>query len=621
MSDTPVPTPPDTLAASHSPSSSTEELEIAQIVAERYRIETRIGEGGMGSVYRATHITMGHPVAIKVLHKDLAKDVEFTQRFHREAQAASAIQHPNICGATDFGSLPSGAPYMVMEYLAGETLEALMQREVVVPLKETLHIVTQVVSVLQEAHANGIVHRDLKPENIMLVTRAGMEGVVKVMDFGIASIQDGQRLSPETRITRAGIAYGTPAYMSPEQVSGEPVIDGRADLYSLGIMMFEMLTGTPPFEGNNVAAIMAKHLTATPTSLRARTPQANIPQALDDIVLKLLEKEPDARFASADDLLIALTNLTQSMTPAADASQSQHLTVATQSVSNSRPLLLIAIPLGALLVLAMVVMVVVAATQPPAAEQPIEVTQSSPPEVIKQSIEVSRRQFVAKHKGLNELIVQMAAGQQKEALIALREREDELGESPHYHYYMALAHEGNEDIDAASPHYSSAVVGDERYLQDTQVIEHFAELAASRKGSRQKLFTAAIESFPSLLTPIMGQIAEIAADPKAKRKEREHARDVLLTHEHLAKLPTWQRATIELEHHRKCAPRIAAIKTLGDDGSEQAAATLKRWKKKPRSGCSGSSLLSKINKDKDCFACLRAPLKKALGKFDAPDPK
>ncbi len=618
MSDTPSASisHDDTIAAQETPASSEDLLHEGQLIADRYQIEQRIGEGGMGSVYKAKHVNMGSEVALKVLHRELARDEEYTQRFRREAQAASAIRHPNICSATDFGELPSGAPYMVMEFLDGETLEALMQREVVIPVPEALHIVNQIVSVLQEAHAHGIVHRDLKPENIMLVTRAGSAGVVKVMDFGIASIQDGQRLAPETRITRAGIAYGTPAYMSPEQVSGETDIDGRADIYSLGIMMFEMLTGTPPFQGNNVAAIMAQHLTAPAPSLRATHPSAQIPEALEVIVLKMLEKEPDARHADADELakeLLALTPHVTGTHPSL-AAQSAQFPIAQPAPldSSSKRLILLAIPLVGLLLVALVGVMFVALTQPEPAEQAIEVDESSPPEVVKQSIEVSRRQFVAQNEGLNELVVQMAAGEQKQALEALQAREQELGDSPHYHYYVALAHDGSKQPKLAAEHYLQAIAGDERYVQDEQIISHFSSLATSSRDALSKLLDDALSTHPKLVDPVLSRVAQKALDPELKRKTRKQIVDLLAEHDYMAKLPIWQAATIELESERKCDERIAAIKKLGETQAPEALATLKRWDKKPRTGCKGSTLISKLQKDQDCYACLRAPLAKAI---------
>ncbi len=628
-----TPSPQDSSTQSSS-STTPHVLPEGYTIAERYRVDRSIGEGGMGSVYRAKHIAMGHLVAIKVLHKELVRDEEFALRFQREAQAASAIKHPNICAATDFGALPDGSPFMVMEYLEGETLEQLMQREVIVPVKETLRVAKQITSVLHEAHQQGIIHRDLKPENIMLVTRAGELGVVKVMDFGIASIQEGERLAPETRITRAGIAYGTPAYMSPEQVAGHTDIDGRADLYSLGIILFEMLTGTYPFEGNNVAAIMAQHLTTQPPSLCARTPSANIPPMLDHLVLQLLAKTPEDRPANASVVQQQLNDILVMLEPGAGASASMTLAATSintgvaqaspyQFVQKHQKTLLIVVPAFVALLFVSLIVIVYALSTPsdPLLSKPIEVDDSSPPEEIKLSVEQSRQRFVASTTGMNDLVVKMAAGQQQEALDALLAREEELKDSAHYHYYIGLAMDGLSQEIKALEHYLKAIDMDKRYMEDPQIAANLAKLAVSSKKDDEEAFATAHASIPSLFRIVQPALATLAMDPDARRKDRKKAYDLLKEKEALSTLQPWEQAAISLENESGCEHRSEAIKKLAETKNDKVHKILLRWDDKPKTGCSGRTLRSKIAKDKDCYACIRDDLAAALEQFPKKDEK
>jgi serine/threonine-protein kinase len=218
-------------------------------LSARYLIEKLIGEGGMGAVYQAQHTHMRKRVAVKVLHPEMSRMSEVVARFEREAMAAAHIDHPNVAAATDFGKLEDGSFFLVLEYVEGKSLrEAIAEGRL--ELGRVLHITRQIASALGRAHALGIVHRDLKPENVMLVTREGDSDFVKVLDFGIAKVPVGtigESKVPGQALTQLGMVYGTPEYMAPEQALGQDV-DQRADLYALGVIAFEMLTGNRPFE-------------------------------------------------------------------------------------------------------------------------------------------------------------------------------------------------------------------------------------------------------------------------------------------------------------------------------------------------------------------------------------
>ncbi|MFU8805633.1 MAG: serine/threonine protein kinase, partial [Bradymonadaceae bacterium] len=214
------------------------------LISERYQLEKCLGEGGMGVVYRARHVLMKKTVALKVLHPEFTRNDEVVARFKREAQAAANIEHPNICLATDFGQTDEGLFYLVMEHLEGETLQSTIETLGKLTPRLTIHIGKQICAALAQAHQTGVVHRDLKPENIMLVERDDDQYFVKIMDFGIARVRMDEEHDNKTpaRLTKAGMVYGTPHYMSPEQVVGGD-IDSRADLYALGVVLFEMVTG------------------------------------------------------------------------------------------------------------------------------------------------------------------------------------------------------------------------------------------------------------------------------------------------------------------------------------------------------------------------------------------
>ena len=274
---------------------------IGTIVADRYRIDEKLGVGGMGSVYRAEHVLMRKPVAIKVLHREMTVLEEVVKRFEREAIAAGRIDHPNVAVATDFGKLEDGSFYLVLEYIPGRSLTKVMKADGPLAPERALLIARQVASALGAAHAAGIVHRDLKPDNVMLIER-GAADLIKVLDFGIAKVTS-EASATGAPLTRLGSIFGTPQYMPPEQAAGR-VVDHRADLYSLGLVLYEMLVGHPPFQSDDLIAVLTKQMTQPPPPL---------PETIDPpvvaLVMKLLEKEPEARVQTADALVAEIDAL------------------------------------------------------------------------------------------------------------------------------------------------------------------------------------------------------------------------------------------------------------------------------------------------------------------------
>ncbi len=268
---------------------------IGQVIGN-YRIVSELGKGGMGMVYRAEHTQLGRPAALKMLLPQLSSNPSIVQRFFNEARAASAIDHPGIVEVFDFGTHTDGAAYIVMALLKGESLEQRIKRGQMQAM-EAAAIVAQVLGALAAAHARGIVHRDLKPDNIFLVPNELMPGgiQVKLLDFGIAKLSGDGTLGSQTQ---TGVMMGTPAYMSPEQCMGKSDLDHRTDLYSIGCILYQLLTGRPPFLGDQGTGMMiAAHIRDVPADPRTLNP--TIPERLAAIVMRLLEKEPVARFQSA----------------------------------------------------------------------------------------------------------------------------------------------------------------------------------------------------------------------------------------------------------------------------------------------------------------------------------
>ncbi len=281
---------------------------VGLVLGGRYLIERLLGEGGMGAVYQAQHTHMHKRLAVKVLHPEMSRLPEVVARFEREAMAAAHIEHPNVAAATDFGKLDDGSFFLVLEFVEGKSLrDALADGRL--ELGRAIHITRQIASALARAHGLGIVHRDLKPENVMLVAREGDENVVKVLDFGIAKVPVGElggdRRTPGQALTQLGMVYGTPEYMAPEQALGQAV-DARADLYALGVMLFEMLTAVRPFDHDSKVTLLGMHVTAPIPRLVDKAAGVTFPPEIEAVVGKLLAKEAGARYADAKTLIEAL---------------------------------------------------------------------------------------------------------------------------------------------------------------------------------------------------------------------------------------------------------------------------------------------------------------------------
>ncbi len=309
----------------HDSSVLVEEEDIARLGTSigNYRLDRILGRGGMGTVYAGEHVYIKKNVAVKVLHPQFAKYQEAIHRFLREARAATSINHANIVDVTDFGILADGPVYFVMEYLEGKSLEDLIEKEGAVELHRALNVANQIALALEAAHAVGVIHRDLKPDNIMLLKKPGRRDLVrmapdqtwitereesydfvKVLDFGIAKVMIQDELMAETV---QGAVFGTPEYMSPEAARGEDV-DHRADVYSLGVILFDMLCGRPPFEAPQSSEVLSMHIHTPAPSPREFAPHREITEMADELIVKAMQKDPGRRYQTMGEFRRDLAN-------------------------------------------------------------------------------------------------------------------------------------------------------------------------------------------------------------------------------------------------------------------------------------------------------------------------
>ncbi len=279
------------------------------LLLDRYRIISRLGAGGMGVVYLAEHVTIRKRCAIKVLSDEYANKPDIVDRFLQEARAASMIAHENVVEITDYGQTPSGSVFFVMEMLQGEDLAGTIEREGSLPWERVQPIILQICRALREAHAVGIIHRDMKPENCFRIERGGTKDFIKVLDFGIAKVtsEEGEGKG----LTKTGMIFGTPEYMSPEQAQGMRV-DHRADIYAVGVIMYELLTGKVPFTADTFMGVLTKHMFEVPPAPSSVAPRGvKISRSVEALILKALQKDREHRFASMDELIEAIEGISR----------------------------------------------------------------------------------------------------------------------------------------------------------------------------------------------------------------------------------------------------------------------------------------------------------------------
>lgn len=321
------------------PTPEVRDANIGQTLDGRYLIERQLGRGGMGLVYQAKHVMLGKRLAIKVLKEEVSNDEQVMARFRREAQSASAIGSQHICDVSDFGTLPDGSTYFVMEYLDGPSLKGALEKQNPMPVPRIVDIGIQLCDALGAAHERGIVHRDLKPDNIHLVKQGNRIDFVKVLDFGIAKVGG----ASAKKLTAAGQVFGTPHYMSPEQCAGREV-DLRTDIYAIGVMLYEMSCGRVPFDADNLMGVLTKHVYENPIPPREFPPPVQVPPGLEAVILKCLAKQPDQRYQTMAGLRSDLVAVRDGSTPDAVMHAVRSVPRTQMISSDSIPLLVGAVP-------------------------------------------------------------------------------------------------------------------------------------------------------------------------------------------------------------------------------------------------------------------------------------
>ena len=292
-----------------------------QVLGDRYRLVSVLGEGGMGTVYLAEHVAIGKQLAVKVLASEFAQQDTYRRRFLREAQAISQIAHENVVDVTDFGVAPNGSLYLVMELLQGENLADTLQTDGALSWARAKSMILQVCRALHAAHDKGILHRDIKPENCFRIKRGANRDFIKVLDFGLAKIL-GTQTGIETSLTGTGRVIGTAEYMSPEQIRGEK-LDPRSDIYSVGVVLYEMMTGCVPFAADHYTLVLDQQLHAQPVPPRQVNPAGDISPELEHAILRAIEKDPARRYQSIREMAESLATVPTSVsistnTPAAE---------------------------------------------------------------------------------------------------------------------------------------------------------------------------------------------------------------------------------------------------------------------------------------------------------------
>ncbi len=596
------------------------------LLSGRYRLIEQLGEGGMGLVYRGEHVLMKKTVAIKVLHRELTENAEIVARFQREAQAAATLESPYVCQATDFGQTEDGAFFLVMEYLKGQTIQEAIGDLERFPVDQALRLAKQILSALSTAHQQGIVHRDLKPENIMLVPRDDGEDRIKIMDFGIARMlaPDDEPADPETRLTRAGMVYGTPHYMSPEQVAGEDV-DERTDLYAFGCVLFEMLTGVLPFDGETIARIMGQHVTQAPPTLSESYPDGDFSPDLEALIADLLEKAPEARPQTADEVLQRIETLLSPPTPVPEKPEVQTSSPATITMES--------ISRGAMTTGEATVGSVerVVGTSLTAVDHSFRWWQGLRPDhrrvvllatgaalfvsavlsvvlllIVLQSSDPQEELAVDRQNRLDDAAVTAALDDARDGdRTAIEELLEEHPEDAHLRFLVLQADiESGHDVKILDE-IESIFSLDRRYAHDETLISLIID-----DLYRSSTEEAAAELLAAHMTPTARAALSEIARTASQRSRRNKAYAFLEEHNQIRHFDRWEVLALELRQTSGCTNLREKIQEIERLRNPDALSTLRAVSATPRSGCG-------LLRRQDCIGCIRGDLATAIETLEA----
>lgn len=596
----------------------------------KYKLLDELGTGAFGGVYLANHVHMDKKVAIKMLHPNHASNHEAVQRFQREAQAAAKIDHPNICAATDFGAY-KGSYYIVMEYLDGITLYDLESEVGPFDPVRALHIILQVCSALDKAHEVGVVHRDLKPENIVLVDHDDDPDFVKITDFGIAQIDVE---SENVRLTQAGVVYGSPLYLSPEQATAS-IIDSRSDLYSVGIILYEMISGKLPFNGESAAAVLAKHVTEKPPLFCDISPDLKCDHELESVIRKLLRKNPEDRIQSAAEVFSILATIKSRIERDGITSRYSNwlrfsywyrsLPVKKQQVFQG-------------VVIAITILFIVLGVRMTSswssdnAEDPAAVSNVDPdlgqqissdmegeedttPEVDTAPLVASRDAFMQWPNVV--ALVQALAENPEETLLRFPQLFDGTDPNPipidsplseaHLRWLYANALVENHQYDEAFDQLEKVVTLAPDYAYESSLVNL---VTTSLQSSRAKQYKAAQAFVTKHINRNIGRRLAELAEHDQLLNTRKISLQILEQTGMFKKLPRWNKLTIRLRHARGCENNRQIIVKIGELGDARALGALRRFTAHPMTGCGPS-------RQEDCWGCLRPELREAVTRLES----
>jgi hypothetical protein len=582
-------------------------------VAGRYRIVAVAGRGGMGTVYEVEHLTTSKRLALKTLLPEMGRIGELSQRFEREAKAQSRLNHPNIVSVSDFGTLEDGTLFYVMELVRGKSLGDLLEEPGAIDATRALRIARRILEGLAHAHRHGVIHRDLKPDNIMLLEVGESEDerdLVKLVDFGIAKlVGDAEADVGGDKLTQAGVAFGTPDYMAPEQALGE-AIDGRADVYSLGVILFEMLAARKPFQSDDKLAVVRMQVAVPPPSLAAAAPGRTFPGAIEKLVARALEKRRQDRFADCEEMIAAIDAIGRSeLSRGAGAAPTVALASAVAKLRGSTWLRgglsrLASVPkkvkiaAGALVVLALLVTLALTSggsgPSAPGAPGGMPTVSSRPTRLPVPKTEVAARAQTMIEAG------------DVQAAVTLLEKELSVGEGlkdAYGHLYLGHARaELGRRVEALAA-YDRAVSLGEELGRDGILRQNVARMVDDKDKT---VAMAALDVAAKMGSPGHGIVVDVASRHKS-RELRQRARGMAETLGVVGKVDQLESYALDLKDGKKCEDRREAIPKLRGLKDKRAIPILK--KAKNRGG--GWFGLSDVN------SCLEAEAEEAIQTLEA----